>query len=114
MLKFFSRLFNGRRTRDKATLLALLSSTKYTFRTLGRLMRAIGSTDANYTIGLLTELGARKAYRGELYALTSRVGVKFRRKERVTDYSGADHYSDETDDDFVDDNDFEDKYDDSE
>ncbi len=84
MIKFFSNLFRSKASKDKATLVKLLSNGKYRFRTIGRLQRAIGSVDRAATVQLLGEIGARPEYRdNNLWALTSRVGLTGRRRDRI-------------------------------
>lgn len=68
---------------DKKTLLGVLENDEYEFRSISKLMKSINTTDVAYTTALLTEIGARPAYRNDSkWGLKSVVGDSGRRSAR--------------------------------
>jgi hypothetical protein len=66
---------------DKAALSALLNDSRFEFRTMGALSKAIGNPAPDYLRGLLVELGTRAEFSNpDLIGLISRVGARARQR----------------------------------
>lgn len=75
----------SQRDADKAMLMRRLGARNWKWRSLARLMVAIKSSDGNYTMDLLQEIGARPSWRNDrVWGLKSRVGVTGRRITRMS------------------------------